>query len=168
VHPADRPRPRGPAGRRGSPRRGKLIQALRWQLTRNHDPQKKAAEAGLREWLRRKGRKIPDELREEPTQPPTLDADLVPVWEAWAVLMDGRNVSDGEGLSWLELSRWCEDHGIEGASRRRWCRLLKAMDRAYVAHISEVHSGRGSRTGSGRAPDGAGRGAGEAGDRLGQ
>jgi hypothetical protein len=29
--------------------------------------------------LRRKGRKIPDELREEPTQPPTLDADLVPV-----------------------------------------------------------------------------------------
>jgi hypothetical protein len=107
--------------------------------------------------LRRKGRKIPDELREEPTQPPTLDADLVPVWEAWAVLMDGRNVSDGEGLSWLE-----------GASRRRWCRLLKAMDRAYVAHISEVHNGRGSRTGSGRAPDGAGRGAGEAGDRLGQ
>jgi hypothetical protein len=60
----------------------------------------------------------------------------MPLWNAWAMLMDGRDVSSGEALSWLEVSRYCEDHDISGEERRRWCRLLKAMDRVYVQEIN--------------------------------
>ena len=67
---------------------------------------------------------------------PEVDADLMPVWNAWHLLMGGRDVSSGEGLSWRECSRFCEDHGIEGDARRRWCRLLLAMDRVFVRFVN--------------------------------
>ncbi len=37
------------------------------------------------------------------------------------------------GLPWVDMSRWCEDHGIDGADRLRWCRLFRALDGAFLA-----------------------------------
>jgi hypothetical protein len=81
---------------------------------------------------------------------PQLDADLHGVYGCWSQLMDGRQVGNGEALSWSEVSRWCEDHGIEGEARRRWCRLVKGLDRAYVAHVNTRQPDGDARTGGGR------------------
>jgi hypothetical protein len=102
-------------------------------------------------------------LQKDEEPEPQLDADLVPVYLGWTQLMDGRSVSHGEGLSWRELSRWCEDHELHGEERRRWCRLLKAMDRAYVALINEERTDGNPGTGSRRTADAARRAGGDAG-----
>jgi hypothetical protein len=32
------------------------------------------------------------------------------------------------GLPWADMSRWCQDNGINGEERLRCIRLLRAMD----------------------------------------
>lgn len=115
---------------------------------------RKQASDSLVAWLRRKGKAVPEQLTNE-SEEPRIDADLLPVWRAWHELMDGRAVGDGEGLSWADLSRWCEDYEVHGEERRRFCRLLKAMDRAYVRHINEAVASGDSGTTDRRERDAA-------------
>jgi hypothetical protein len=69
---------------------------------------------------------------------PDLHPDLWPVWRGWHDLNAGRPVGMAAGgLPWSEMSQWCEDHGIGGADRLRWCRLFRAMDSAFLAHINK-------------------------------
>lgn len=69
-------------------------------------------------------------------EPEDVYEDLLPVWNAWWIdLTAGRALGmAASGLTWGDLSRWCEDHGIHGQERLRWCRLLRAMDSTAMAH----------------------------------
>lgn len=42
------------------------------------------------------------------------------------------------GLTWTDMSRWCEDHGIRGEERLRVIRLLRAMDGTALEHWHKV------------------------------
>ena len=97
-------------------------------------------------WLANKGKASRDLDEPEP-----IFDDLYPIWHAWHDLNTSRPIAGGMvpmplALSWSELSRYCEDHGIAGESRRRWIRLLRAMDVAYLGVIAE---GRAARRRSG-------------------
>lgn len=92
----------------------------------------------LEDWLRAKGRPVPAKVRRQTRQDPWIDEDLLPVWVAFWQLVGSRTVGMAAGsIPWSELSRWCQDHEIEGAERRRWCRLLSAMDVAWLGHMSK-------------------------------
>ena len=76
-------------------------------------------------------------LKRSMDEPDEVFEDLQQLWAAWWTLNSGRQIGmAASGLSWLDLSRWCEDHGIEGEERLRWCRLLRAMDDAALTHWS--------------------------------
>jgi hypothetical protein len=76
---------------------------------------------------------------------PELRADLRWIWNAWSDdLIDCRDTG-GMGsvaaIRWSEASRWCEDHAIDGAERLRFVRLVRELDRAYVAHLNKPKAG---------------------------
>lgn len=61
--------------------------------------------------------------------------DLLRVWVAWWEIGAGRSVGMAMGgLTWTDMSRWCEDNGISGEERLRWCRLFRAMDGVAMTH----------------------------------
>ena len=97
----------------------------------------------MAQWLAKKGRKLDDEDLEEPDP---IYPDLIPLWHAWHELSLSRPVGMALGaLPWSELSRFCEDHGVEGALRLRWIRLLRAMDSTYMRWQAEDRKRRGGR-----------------------
>jgi hypothetical protein len=99
---------------------------------------------------------------------PELDDDLQPVWNAWHELSEGRAIGmAASGLAYSELSRWCEDNGVVGEERRRWCTLMRAMDREFLAMVNTKKGGAdaNSRAADRRDGDAARGGAGEAGPR---
>ncbi len=53
------------------------------------------------------------------------------------------------GVSWAEQSRYCEDHGIDGAERLRFIRLLRAMDVTYMRHVAGESKARRREAASG-------------------
>ena len=69
-------------------------------------------------------------------EPEDVFEDLRQVWDAWwSDLGDGRMVGMAmSGLSWTDMSKWCEDHGITGEERLRWIRLFRAMDAVALPH----------------------------------
>ncbi|MFY9342224.1 MAG: hypothetical protein WAT39_07035 [Planctomycetota bacterium] len=91
----------------------------------------------LADWLRANGRKVPAKVQDQTRAEPAIDADLMPVWSAFWQLVGSRQVGMAAGaIPWSELSRWCEDHEIGGEDRRRWCRLLSAMDLAWLSRVN--------------------------------
>ena len=76
------------------------------------------------------------QIKRSVEEPDELYEDLQSVWNAWwSDLHAGRNIGmAASGLSWVDMSRWCEDHGISGEERLRWCRLFRAMDNTALAH----------------------------------
>lgn len=108
-----------------------------WEL-RHRDEADAQYRKDVDEWLRKKGRAP---LRSEPD--PIFD-DLIPIWRAWHDLgvsrpSGGFSVS---GIPWVEMSRYCEDNGINGAMRLRWIRLLRAMDLAYLGEVAKQSKAR--------------------------
>jgi len=74
-------------------------------------------------------------LKRSMDEPDDVFEDLRAVWDGWWHLGAGRQVGMAiGGLSWGDMSRWCQDHGIEGQERLRWIRLLQAMDGVAVSH----------------------------------
>lgn len=68
-------------------------------------------------------------------KPAEVHEDLIPIWRAWHEISEGRQIGMAmSGLAWAEMSRYCEDVGVHGEQRLRWCRLMRAMDRAALAH----------------------------------
>ena len=68
-------------------------------------------------------------LQRSADEPAALFEDLQAIWNGWWQLGGGRNIGMAvSGLTWGEMSRWCEDHGICGEERLRCIRLLQAMD----------------------------------------
>ena len=51
-------------------------------------------------------------------EPEDVFEDLRQVWDAWwSDLGDGRMVGMAmSGLSWTDMSKWCEDHGIRAVA----------------------------------------------------
>jgi hypothetical protein len=88
-----------------------------------------------------------------------LRPDLWPVWRGWHELSAGRPVGMAAGgLPWVDLAQWCEDHGIYGEDRLRWCRLFRAMDSTFIAHINKPKDADAdSRTADRRKRDAARR-----------
>lgn len=86
--------------------------------------------------MRKKGKKLSfmtdDDVSDDP---PELFPDLLPVFESWGELCSSRQSGMSlTGLSWSEVSQWCEDHGMTGRWRLRWIRLVRALDMVFVAH----------------------------------
>lgn len=92
--------------------------------------------------MRKNGIAIPDEL----VEPEAVFDDLLPVWNAWHDLSVSRpaGLSAG-GVPWLEMSRYCEDHGIEGPVRLRWIRLMRAMDLVFLMAQVETKAKRAAK-----------------------
>ena len=68
---------------------------------------------------------------------PELFDDLIPTWQAWKALHLTRSVGMRVcGLSWSELSRYAEDHEMHGEERRRFCRIMLAVDEAYLDDLA--------------------------------
>jgi len=66
-------------------------------------------------------------------EPAPIYPDLIPLWEAFKDLNCSRQGEMGPvGLTWLDVSRYCEDHGLRGPTRLRWIRILRAMDREWM------------------------------------
>lgn len=67
-------------------------------------------------------------------EPPDIDRDLIPIWTCWHQLNGSRAVGmAASGIPWSEVSAWCVDHGVIGDAKRRWCRLVLAMDAVALA-----------------------------------
>lgn len=89
----------------------------------------------MAQWLAQKGKAPQTQVAE----PDDLYPDLIPVWNAWHELHTSRPIGmTAGGVPWSEQSRWCEDNGVHGERRRRWVRLLRAMDCAYLRHTAEA------------------------------
>jgi hypothetical protein len=101
------------------------------------EKRRREAEAALR------ARQGKPPLESDP-EPEELHDDLLPVWNAWQDLMSDRNGMGGS-IPWGAVSRWCEDHGIYGEQRLRWCRLIRACD---VAHMVETEKAAKRRRGA--------------------
>lgn len=88
----------------------------------------------------RKRRKREADLRQRQGRAPLIDEDHEPelfddlqgIWCAWQQLLGDRG-GMGESIPWSAMSRWCEDNGIHGAERLRWCRLIRATDLSSLA-----------------------------------
>lgn len=78
-------------------------------------------------------------LKESEPEPDDVFEDLRQVWDAWWDIGAGRASGFSmTGLTWTDMSRWCEDHGIRGEERLRVIRLLRAMDGTALAHWHKV------------------------------
>lgn len=83
-------------------------------------------------------------------EPEPVFDDLYPVWNAWHDLSTSRPTGmTSSGIPWAEQSRYCEDHGIDGAERLRLIRLLRAMDMTYMRHLAGESKARRREVASG-------------------
>jgi len=72
-------------------------------------------------------------LKRSMEEPEEVHEDLQGVWDGWWQLSGGRQIGMAvSGLSWTDLSRWCQDHAVYGEQRLRWIRLLQAMDATAI------------------------------------
>lgn len=78
-------------------------------------------------------------MKQSMDEPDEVFEDLRAVWDAWWDINPGRaSGPSASGLTWSEMSRWCEDHGIDGEERPRWIGLLRSMDVAALMHWNKV------------------------------
>lgn len=71
-------------------------------------------------------------------EPEPIYPELLPIWHAFWTLSTSRPTGfTVGGIPWAEASRYCADHGIGGAQRLRWVRLLRAMDLVYLGNYAE-------------------------------
>lgn len=95
------------------------------------------------EWGKRNGKPPPKAWADKPR----LFEDLRPIWNAWHELAHGRQIGmAASGIPWSEMSRYCEDHGVHREQRLRWCRLIQAMDTAWLGEIHKKGDDADSRT----------------------
>ena len=101
----------------------------------------------------KRGKKPAAEL--EPDDKPELFEDLTTVWHAFHDLSTSRPAGmSASGLPWVEVSRYAADHGIDGAERLRFCRMIRALD---VVFLMEMAKRREASRGSNRPRDSGGQ-----------
>jgi len=92
--------------------------------------------------LRKRGQAVPDEFDE----PPQIHDDLIPIWAAYYDLGASRQSGMSPvGIPWVEMSTYCEDHGISGGAKLRWIRLLRALDQTFLRHYAKESKARRRR-----------------------
>ena len=59
-------------------------------------------------------------------------------WEAFAQLSTDRPVGVTRGaIPWTSIDRYAARHGIEAEDFDRFCRMIRAMDAAYLAYLKD-------------------------------
>ena len=59
-------------------------------------------------------------------------------WEAFGQLSTDRPVGLIRGaIPWSSIDRYAARYRIEGEGFERFCRLIRAMDAAYVSHVKD-------------------------------
>lgn len=80
--------------------------------------------------------KTPAAPAEPETPQPELFKDLEQLWNDWQTMSVARpSGMSPSGIPWSEWSTYARDHGYHGAERLRFCRLMSALDAAWLAEM---------------------------------